>query len=97
MPKITTIAALRTLVAAWTPAPVARREDGIATGVAAIDAALGGGLPRGKITELVSTAPSAGGELVFSALLATTRAARLRVALIDAGDGFVPANHAPDL
>ena len=97
MPKLTTIAALRTLVAAWTPTPVARGEDGVATGVAAIDAALGGGLPRGRITELVSTAPSTGGELVLGALLASTRSARLRVALIDAGDGFVPGNYTPDL
>ena len=97
MPKPTTIAALRTLVAAWTPTPVARGESGVATGVAAIDAALGGGLPRGRITELVSTVPSTGGELVLGALLASTRSARLRVALIDAGDGFVPGNFTPDL
>ena len=93
MPKPTTIAALRSLVAAWTPAPVAR-GGGIATGVRAIDAALGGGLPRGRITELVA---AAGGGLVLDALLASTRAARQRLALIDAADGFAPDSHRPDL
>jgi hypothetical protein len=96
VPKSTTIAELRSLVAAWTPALPARSGDYIATGVPAIDAALGGGLPRGRVTELVSGAPSSGGELAFGALLANTRAARLRVALIDAADGFAPHNHRAD-
>lgn len=34
---------------------------------------------------------------MLGSLLASTRSARLRVALIDAGDGFVPANYSPDL
>ncbi len=97
MPRPTTIAALRTLVAAWTPAPRARGGDGVPTGVPAIDAALGGGLPRGQLTEVVSEAPGAGGELVLASLLAALRAARSRVALIDAADGFAPRNHRPDL
>ncbi|MDB6095562.1 MAG: hypothetical protein JWM32_3124 [Verrucomicrobia bacterium] len=97
MPKSKSIAELRTLVAAWTPAPVARSGDGIATGVASIDEALGGGLPRGRVTELVSALPSSGGELVFASILKATRASRLRVALIDAADGFAPRTFAPDL
>ena len=97
MPKPATIASLRSLVAAWTPAPLTRSGDGIVTGVPALDAALGGGLPRGRVTELVSAAPSSGGELVFGALLASTRAARLRVALVDAADGFAPNNFRADL
>ena len=97
MPSPISIAELRSLVAAWTPTPATRSEAGIATGVPAIDAALGGGLPRGRLTELVSALPSSGGELVFHALLASTRAARLRVALIDAADGFAPKNFGADL
>lgn len=97
MPRSTTIAELRSLVAAWTPAPLARSGDCIATGAPAIDAALGGGLPRGRVTELVSAAPGSGGELAFGALLASTRAARQRIALIDAADGFDPCSHPPDL
>jgi RecA/RadA recombinase len=96
MPKPTTIAALRSLVTAWTPAPPARKAEGVATGVPALDAALGGGLPRGRVTELVSGEPSSGGELVLGALLASTRAARLRVALVDAADGFAPRNYPAD-
>jgi hypothetical protein len=97
VPNSTTIAALRSLVAAWAPTPPARSAAGIATGVPAIDAALGGGLPRGRLTELVSAAPSGGGELVFGALLAGTRASRQRIALIDAADGFSPHHHRADL
>jgi len=97
VPPPTTIAALRSLVAAWTPTPLVRSGEGIATGVLALDAALGGGLPRGRVTELVSAAPSSGGGLVFGALLASTRAAQLRIALIDAADGFAPASYAADL
>ena len=95
MPKPVSIAALRSLVAAWTPAPPAR-GGGIATGVPAVDAALGGGLPRGRITELVAPLPGCGGELFLATLLARTRAARQRVALVDAADGFAPANHRAD-
>ncbi len=84
-------------MAAWTPAPHARGGDGVPTGVPAIDAALGGGLPRGQLTELVSEAPGAGGERVLGSLLAALRAARSRVALIDAADGFAPRNYQPDL
>ncbi len=97
MPPPATIAALRTLVAAWTPAPSARRGEGVPTGVPAIDAALGGGLPRGQLTELVSGAPGAGGDRVLGSLLATLRTARARIALIDAADGFAPRNYRPDL
>jgi len=97
VPKPTTIAELRSLVAAWTPAPTARSEAGIATGVPGLDAALGGGLPRSRVTELVSEEPGSGGELIFGALLASTRTARLRVALVDAADGFAPENFRADL
>ena len=60
------------------------------TGVPALDDALGGGLPPGRLTELVSTAAGTGGQSVVARILHTTRQARQRVALIDAADGFVP-------
>jgi len=82
------IAALRSLVAAWTP-PARRRGNHMATGVEAMDDALGGGLPAGLLTEIVCL-PGAGGQLVLTQLLATTRAARQRMALIDATDSFAP-------
>jgi len=58
--------------------------------VPAIDEALGDGLPASQLTELVSAAPSSGGQLVLARFLETTRMARQRVALIDAADGFAP-------
>lgn len=60
------------------------------TGVPAIDDALGGGLPPGRLTELVSKAAGTGGQSVLARILHTTRQARQRVALIDAADGFAP-------
>lgn len=86
----TTVAALRSLLAARFPERHRASTIHVATGVRAIDAALGGGLPAGKLTELISSAPSTGGQTVFAQLLRSTRAARERVALIDGADGFVP-------
>lgn len=75
----------------------ARRPSGIVpTGTAPIDRALGGGLARGRLTELVSAAPSSGGQLVLVQLLLATRAARERAALIDGADGFDPRAAPPD-
>ncbi|HZP58805.1 MAG TPA: hypothetical protein VFB27_00675 [Opitutaceae bacterium] len=82
-------AALRTLLAARFPAAAPKSGPGVPTGVPALDAALGSGLPAGRLTELVSAAGS-GGQLVLARLLAATRAARQRVALIDGADGFAP-------
>jgi len=65
------------------------------TGVAAIDEAGDGGLPVGAITEVVALAPSAGGQLLISRLLAATRARRMRAALVDALDAFDPCSHEP--
>ena len=85
-----TLSALRSLVAARFPTTARQHGAGIPTGVAALDEALGGGLPAGKLTELVSETASSGGQLVLTRLLLTTRAARQRVALVDGADGFAP-------
>jgi len=84
------LAALRSLLSARFPEKARKPGSGVCTGVAAIDEALGGGLPAGRLTELVSAAPSSGGQTVFTRLLISTRAARQRVALVDAADGFAP-------
>lgn len=68
----------------------------VPTGIGRIDRALNGGLRAGLLTELVSAAPSSGGQSVLTGLLAATRAARGRVALIDGADGFEPAAVPPD-
>jgi RecA/RadA recombinase len=69
----------------------------LATGVAAIDDPLSGGLSQGAITELVCAAPSCGSQLWLALLLAAERRACQRVALVDACDAFDPTSHEPDL
>jgi hypothetical protein len=66
------------------------RCGGVSAAVRSIDDALGGGLPAGRLTELVSAVPSGGGQTVVAKLLAATQAARQRMALIDGADGFAP-------
>jgi hypothetical protein len=85
-----TVSALRSLLAARFPERPRRAECGVASEVRSVDGALGGGLPSGRLTELVSAAPSSGGQTVLAALLAATLAARQRVALVDGSDGFAP-------
>ena len=91
-----TIADLRQLLAARFPEKTEKPAGLVPTGVRAIDEALGGGLPAGRLTELVAAAPGCGGQLVLAQLLATTRAARQRVALIDGADAFAPEAVSPD-
>ncbi|MDB6169075.1 MAG: hypothetical protein JWM88_1939 [Verrucomicrobia bacterium] len=85
-----TIAALRSLVDLRFPTFARKTSPGVCTGVGPIDDALGGGLPPGQLTELVSTMAGSGGQLVLARLLVTTRAERQRVALVDGVDGFSP-------
>ena len=66
------------------------------TGIPALDEVTGG-LPLGALTEIVCTAPSCGGHLLFGQLLAATRTNRTRVALIDSTDSFDPASFDEDL
>ncbi len=72
------------------------RAPGLATGLAGVDAPLGGGLPRGAITELVFSAPSSGGQLVLLHLLEAARRLHRFLALIDAADGFDPRTIEPE-
>jgi hypothetical protein len=85
-----TVSALRSLLAARFPEKSRRPCGGVSAAVRAIDDALGGGLPAGRLTELVSAAPSSGGQTVVAKLLASTQAARQRIALVDGSDGFAP-------
>ncbi len=82
---------MRSLLADRFPEKVRRTSGFVPTGVRALDEALGGGLPAGRITELVSAAPGTGGQTVLAQLLGMTRSARQRIALIDGADGFVPS------
>lgn len=83
-----TLQSLRQLLAARFPPAPRTRAGGLPTGVPGLDRALGGALPAGLLTELVSAAPSSGGQLVFAQILAAARAQRRRVALVDAADAF---------
>jgi hypothetical protein len=85
-----TLAELRTLLAARLPAKPRKPGGSVPTGVPALDDALGGGLPAGQLTELVSAAPSSGGQTVLAQLLHATRGTQQRLALIDGADGFAP-------
>jgi hypothetical protein len=91
-----TLAALRSLLAARFPEKSRQPGGGVPTGVRAIDDALGGGLPGGRLTEVVSAKPSSGGQTLLTQLLVNSRAARRRVALVDAADGFAPETVPPD-
>ncbi|MGH7995275.1 MAG: hypothetical protein ACREFX_02880, partial [Opitutaceae bacterium] len=81
-------AALRRMLAERFPEAGRTRAGELPTGVRALDEALGGGLPAGRLTELVSAAP--GGQFVLARVLASARALRVRAALVDAGEGFDP-------
>ena len=78
--------------------PTAQRPPGRAlrTGIPMLDQVTGG-LPIAAVTEIVCAAPSCGGHLLLSQLLATTRATQTRVALIDSTDSFDPGSHPADL
>ena len=86
----TTVAALRSLLAARFPERVRPATGAIATDIRPLDEALGGGLPRGRFTEIVSASPGTGGQTIIAQLLRSSRCARQRIALIDGADGFAP-------
>ena len=90
------LAALRRQLAERFPTTTRPAGRVLSTGVAAIDDATGG-LPLSAVTEIVCAAPSCGGQLLLAQLLAITRAARQRVALIDSTDSFDPGSHPLDL
>jgi hypothetical protein len=76
-----------TSAASW----IRDRRAGAATGLATLDEALGGGLPRGHLSEVVGPR-SAGRSTVLCAILAAAAARGEAVALIDASDRFDPAS-----
>lgn len=88
-------AALRQLLAERFPSVGRQHGRRLATGLPGLDE-ITGGLPLGAITEVVCSGPSCGGHLLFARLLALTREARSRVALIDSSDGFDPGSYPAD-
>ena len=61
------------------------------TGIAEIDAAIGGGLPRGCLTEIFGP-PSSGRASLLASVLAQATARQESCALVDAEDAFDPAS-----
>ncbi len=92
----TTVAALRSLLATRFPERARAAVGAVPTEIRALDEALGGGLPGGRFTEIVSASPGTGGQTIIAQLLRATRRARQRMALIDGADGFAPEDVPPD-
>lgn len=91
-----TVASLRSLIASRFPGQVRPSTRSVPTEIRALDDALGGGLPSGRFTEIVSSSPGSGGQTILAQLLRVTRKARQRFALVDGADGFVPDSVPPD-
>ena len=72
-----------------TPVQAATRR--LITGLSFLDQVIGGGLPKGAITELISAQISAGGASLIHALLQAAHRNRYFLALIDGRDSFDPS------
>jgi hypothetical protein len=90
------LAKLRHLLAERYPAAPRTVGQILRTGLPALDEVVGG-LPQAAVTEIVCATASCGGHLLLAQLLAITRTARQRVALVDANDSFDPDSYPPDL
>ena len=72
---------------------VCPKPEMLSTGVAAVDAITGGGLPRGCLSEICGSVSSGKTSLLLATLAAATRRDETCV-LIDASDSFDPASGA---
>jgi hypothetical protein len=83
---------LRELVQRHLSAPPARPATRLETGVAVLDEALEGGLPKGTLVEIVCAAPGTGGSSLLLTVLRQAAAQSRWSALIDGRDAFDPAS-----
>ena len=90
MPASDKIIHLRQLLAQRFPQTSAPPDGRLPTGLAAIDDAIGGGLPKSVITELSSPNLSAGSALFTHALLQNAHRHGFFLALVDGRDSFGP-------
>jgi recA bacterial DNA recombination protein len=81
---------LRKLLAERFPHPSLTAATGLTTGLPFLDRSMGGGLPRGAITELISPRTSAGSALLIHALIHSASRNNYFLALIDGRDSFDP-------
>ncbi len=65
----------------------------LATGIATVDALLGGGFPRGRVTEITGPLSSGRTSLALALIATATRAGEI-AAIVDGADAFDPASAA---
>jgi hypothetical protein len=82
---------LRKLLSEHFPHAPASASTRLITGLSFLDQAIGGGLPKGAITELISSQISAGSASLIHALLETANRDCYFIALIDGQDSFDPS------
>ncbi|HEY0369442.1 MAG TPA: hypothetical protein VGC85_07580 [Chthoniobacterales bacterium] len=90
MPASSKVVDLRNLLAERFPQPQISAQSRLATGIAALDEATNGGLPKGGITELTSPHPSSGSASIIARLLDRAHREQQFLALIDGRDSFDP-------
>jgi hypothetical protein len=78
-------------VPAWSETTTAKTPGVWPTSLPSLDAPLGGGLPKSRITEVVSAGSSAGSALLLRALLRQAGESRQLTGLIDGLDSFDPS------
>ncbi len=81
---------LRKLLAERFPRPSLTAATRLITGLPFLDEPIGGGLPHGAITELISPQTSAGSALLIHALIHSASRNNYFLALIDGRDSFDP-------
>ncbi len=82
---------LRKLLAERFPQPAQTASDTFRTGQQLIDSTLGGGLPKGAITEISSPSQSAGSASLITDFVEAAADSGYFIALIDGRDSFDPA------
>lgn len=94
MPVSPKILQLRTILAERYPQQIGVRSWCLPTGWTPLDTLLGGGLPKGAITQLLIPNTSAGGAIVLHEIIQAMQDLSQYVALIDSRDCFEPvADH----
>ncbi|MBV8901426.1 MAG: hypothetical protein JOY92_15090 [Verrucomicrobia bacterium] len=91
------IVELRQILAQRFPLQNAPPAALIATGLPGFDQLLGGGLPRGALTQLIAPLPSNGSTLLLQEMIHALRQQAQLVALVDGADCFEPVSTADHL
>ncbi len=91
MPISPKVIELRKILADRYPQQTGIRSWCLPTGWSALDSLLGGGLPKGAITQLLIPNISSGGAIVLHEIIEAMQEASQYVALIDGKDCFEPA------